>query len=235
MSDDLSEKLLTHYVAGAWRAPFGPRMLPVILPDGVRAGQIVCAGVQDVARAVAAAQAGRMLLSATPQVARRELVRGMARAVRGRADWLAGAVASARGLAHDAAMQEAMALADSLDAALLPGLAAGEKPFAGSAALLSARTASLGTIGGVLAGAVLSGGALVLKPAPGAAVVAARLMDVLASTGLPPGMVNLLQGDGPGSGGLVAGDTGFGHVLLAGGPEAAAALAPLAGARLRLL
>lgn len=236
MSDDLNEKLLTHYVAGAWRAPFGERMLPVILPDGVQAGQIVCAGEQDVARAVAAAQMGRELISATPQAARQVLLSGMARAVRGRADWLAAAVAGAGGVAPGTALQEAKVLADCLDAALLPGgAAAGQEHLGGVAALLSARAAPLASIGTVLAGVVLSGGALVLKPAPGAAVLAARLMDVLAGSGLPPGVVNLLQGDGPGSGGLIAADAGFSRVLLVGGAAAATSLAPLAGARLRLL
>ncbi len=43
--DDLTERRLTHYVAGAWRAPLSDRLLPVT------GGPVVAAGGADAARA----------------------------------------------------------------------------------------------------------------------------------------------------------------------------------------
>ena len=57
MQDDRAERLITHYVAGAWRVPFGTRMAPAWAPGGARAGTLVLAEAADVARAVSAAQA----------------------------------------------------------------------------------------------------------------------------------------------------------------------------------
>lgn len=48
--EDRSERLLTHYVGGRWRAPLSTRMLA--LPDGL---QIVCAEHEDAVRAIAIA------------------------------------------------------------------------------------------------------------------------------------------------------------------------------------
>ena len=50
---------------------------------------------------------------------------------------------------------------------------------------------------GMTAAAVVTGNTVVLKPSPDAPTVAARLLDVLEEAGMPPGVVNLLQGDGP--------------------------------------
>ena len=45
---------------------------------------------------------------------------------------------------------------------------------------------------------------LIVKPAPGGAISATVLFDALHALALPPGMVALLQGDGPGTGALIA-------------------------------
>jgi acyl-CoA reductase-like NAD-dependent aldehyde dehydrogenase len=57
MFEDYSERLLTHFVAGQWRAPFGDRCMPVDMPAGKGFGQIVAAGPRDVARAVSCIRA----------------------------------------------------------------------------------------------------------------------------------------------------------------------------------
>jgi len=49
--DDLSERLLTHYVGGAWRAPLGVQMRPVAGQGDQVLGQVVCATRADIARA----------------------------------------------------------------------------------------------------------------------------------------------------------------------------------------
>lgn len=53
---------------------------------------------------------------------------------------------------------------------------------------------------GMTAAAVVTGNTVVLKPSPDAPTVAARFLDVLEEAGMPGGVVNLLQGDGPNCG-----------------------------------
>jgi 1-pyrroline-5-carboxylate dehydrogenase len=53
---------------------------------------------------------------------------------------------------------------------------------------------------GMTAAAIVTGNAVVLKPSPDAPTIAARFVDVLEEAGMPPGVVNLLQGDGPNCG-----------------------------------
>lgn len=47
---ELNERLFTHFVNGRWRAPRGVRLLPVMQIAPGRAGRIVCAGGEDLAR-----------------------------------------------------------------------------------------------------------------------------------------------------------------------------------------
>jgi hypothetical protein len=51
--DDLPERLLTHYVGGAWRAPLGGQMCVVQGLDGRVLGHVVCATQADLVRAQA--------------------------------------------------------------------------------------------------------------------------------------------------------------------------------------
>ncbi|MDD7971225.1 hypothetical protein [Roseinatronobacter alkalisoli] len=50
MYEDFSERLFTHYVGGAWRAPLGTRAIPVVTLDGRVAGQVIAAEPADIAR-----------------------------------------------------------------------------------------------------------------------------------------------------------------------------------------
>lgn len=50
--DDLNERLLTHFVGGAWRAPFSTKLVPLRSPAGAL-GQMVLACDRDLARAKA--------------------------------------------------------------------------------------------------------------------------------------------------------------------------------------
>ena len=47
---------------------------------------------------------------------------------------------------------------------------------------------------GMTAAAIVTGNTVVVKPSPDAPTIAARFLDVLEEAGLPPGVVNLLQG-----------------------------------------
>ena len=53
---------------------------------------------------------------------------------------------------------------------------------------------------GMTAAAIVTGNTVVLKPSPEAPTIAARFLDVLEEAGMPGGVVNLVQGDGPNCG-----------------------------------
>jgi hypothetical protein len=63
MFEDYSERLFAHFVAGQWRAPFGAGCVCVPMPGGRGPGQIVPAGPDDVARAVAVRRGADMAAS----------------------------------------------------------------------------------------------------------------------------------------------------------------------------
>ncbi len=56
---------------------------------------------------------------------------------------------------------------------------------------------------GMTAAAIVTGNTVVLKPSPDAPTIAARFIDVLEEAGMPPGVVNLLQGDAQAGNALV--------------------------------
>ena len=50
---------------------------------------------------------------------------------------------------------------------------------------------------GMTAAAIVTGNTVVVKPSPDAPTIASRFLDVLEEAGMPPGVVNLVTGDGP--------------------------------------
>lgn len=52
MDRDLSERLLTHYVGGAWRAPLGAQMVDALDQQSRWVGRVVIAGDADLHRAL---------------------------------------------------------------------------------------------------------------------------------------------------------------------------------------
>ena len=181
MLDDLSEKLITHSVRGAWRAPLAVAGRPVRLACGRVPGQIVPAGAGDVARA----------LDSTVQA--RDALTDPAR-------WLA-VLDSARP-AIEAALADAQRQerGDVGSFVLPPGTAPGtDRPLA---ILMPAALAPASQLD-ILRRALAAARPVILKPAPGGAVAATVLMDHLHRLDLPPGAVTMLQGDGPGTGALL--------------------------------
>ncbi|GGH56159.1 aldehyde dehydrogenase family protein [Frigidibacter albus] len=142
MDGDLSERRLTHFVGGAWRAPLSQRMA------GGRRGRRVLAGPEDLARALAVA---------------------------------------------DAAAPEWHALPPGIRAGLLAeaGLAVAETPaFPATAPLLRFTLPQPAKLGVLLA----SGRVLVLVSPRATPRAMLGLIEALRSAGLPPGVLNLLNG-----------------------------------------
>lgn len=188
MQDDRAERLITHYVAGAWRVPFGTRMAPAWGADGARAGTLVLAEAADVARAVSAARA------ALP-------------------GWAGADRAAARGaLLTSVARLLPEILPPPAAARLLRRLPPPAPAGAGVTALLwqpavppaAALRAALRTLS--------AGATLVAMPCGPGGTVAHDLAQAAHLAGLPSGVVNLLPGDAAAAAALDS-HPGVGRVL----------------------
>lgn len=192
----LSEKLFTHYVGGAWRAPLATRSRPVRLADGTEPGQIVLAGPADIARAHAAAMAALDALADPVK----------------RAQWctaLEVCLAEAQPLldaAHAAERHSPSPLHTAFRPGIMPRAPGRDGTGNGKLrpqVLLAAAGTPPDALGAAVRDCIAAGQPVILKPAPGGAVLATVLIDTVAAARLPPGAVCMLQGDGPGTGALL--------------------------------
>ncbi|MGY6705747.1 hypothetical protein [Roseinatronobacter sp.] len=171
MFEDFSERLFTHFVAGAWRVPYGTRALPVVLQDGRLAGQVIAAEARDVARVCK-----QMRGADAAAVARFSALISQA------AEELAQALSQQGGVFTREHMQD------------LSVNVAGQAATAGQPSCLgvSARQ-NLAQFGQSLGRAIAHG--VVYCPQPHDALFATRLACIAQTADLPAGAFNLLHGD----------------------------------------
>ena len=84
-----------------------------------------------------------------------------------------------------------------------------------------------------LAPALATGNTIVLKPSELAPLAALRMMDLIAEAGFPPGVVNLVTGDGPQTGSALVEHPGVGVIAFTGGTATGRKVAERAGAQLK--
>lgn len=168
MFEDYSERLFAHFVAGQWRAPFGDVSCTVPDSGGGSLGQVVPAGPQDVARAVAARRGANM-------AARARLVRAVDAAL--------------PQLAHAVAVQSARPAPVAMLDAMITALR--DAPPAPEVVLLSSVHTTLLQLGAAI-GAGVHGG-LIWCPPPCQAVLATTLAKAVQIADLPPGSFALLH------------------------------------------
>lgn len=174
MFEDYSERLFAHFVAGRWRAPIAAS--PLVLSDaaGHPLGQVVPAGVADMARA-------RVGLCGADDAA---CARAAQCLVQG-ADRLSRAVA----------FQTGAPLRQADIAQLASRIAQPQQGAAGTISRVSALGSPCTTLGDAL-GAGLRGG-VIWCPPPGQAVFATALAQLLQQARLPAGAFNLLHASVP--------------------------------------
>lgn len=202
MLENLSELLLTHHVAGHWRAPLAQGMRDLLAPDGRLIGRLVEAGPDDLARALAAAEAAAPQLAAMPAADRAALADRFGVELEARAQELA----AARRLETVAAEVVSQPYA-ALDAGALPP---------GPLALLGTVAGHPALMAGVLAVALRAGRPAIVKPAPRAPLTAMVLVEALAAAGAPAGAVGLIQGGGAATGAGLLSAPGLGGAVLVG-------------------
>jgi 1-pyrroline-5-carboxylate dehydrogenase len=198
-------------------------------------GTLVAADAAAVDRAVAAARAAAPGWRATPWQARVAALRRAAAAIRRDRLALAMAALLEVGKSRLEAMGEVEESIDlieyycdrveaaqgwSLDLAGGPGGERGHdrlRPY-GVFAVIAPFNYPIALAVGMTTGALLGGNAVVLKPAPGAALSAPALLRVFESAGLPAGVLNLVCGDRD-TGALLASHEGIDGVAFTGSHE----------------
>lgn len=236
MPVDRTEKLLTHYLGGSWRAPLSVRHHPILDPaDGTLWGRIVLADPADVDRAVAAATEARPGWAATPPAGRLGLIQALLAGLERRLPDLAAALAletgAAPGLAArqaGTALAETRALAAALEAGTGPRLLEDGAVLAGRphgvCAVLTAALDPAGAVARLVLPALAAGCCVIWKPGPEAPVSALVWTDLLDAAGAPPGVFSMLQGCGPVTGAALAGHDRVAALACTAGAEAAAAI-----------
>ncbi len=247
MFDDASEKLLTHYVDGAWRAPYSTTLLPVLNPANERElGRIVLAGLEDVDRAVAAARTAFDSFAQTPKSERLDLLRAIGVVTERRLDDLALAISCEMGAPITMAreMQAAVALdhlrgfiealeCQSERAPLPGGTDVMLREPVGVCALITPWNWPINQITLKVFPAIAAGATCVLKPAEQTPLSAMIFADILHDAGVPPGVFNMIHGDGPGTGAPLVAHSGIDMVSFTGSTRAGREIAQTAMADIK--
>jgi len=201
------------YIDGQWVEPSSSARREVINPaTEASAGVIAMGASADVDRAVAAAKAAFPAFSATTREERLDLIARIGVAYKKRFDDMAKAITAemgapfkmlasgaqaASGLGHFRAV--AAALKD-MEFERLQGTTLIVKEAAGVCALITPWNWPANQMACKIAPALAAGCTMVLKPSELAPLSAVVLAEILDDAGVPPGVFNLVQGDGEGVG-----------------------------------
>lgn len=147
-------------------------------------------GAEEVAEAVAAAQAAAPAWAAVPEIRRQELLQAWAKGL----DQYTGHFAKL--VRQETGKEEVLAKAEVESAVAALQAGAADAADAGRVVGLTwDDSAPLATAAALLAPVLRAGGAVVLKPSPRAPGAVYALVELSARVGLPAGVVNLVQGD----------------------------------------
>ncbi len=201
------------YIGGQWVEPSSAARREVINPaTEAPAGMIAMGAAADVDRAVAAAKAAFPAFAATTREERLDLIARIGVAYKKRFDDMAKAISAemgapfkmlasgaqaASGLGHFRAV--AAALKD-MEFERLQGTTLIVKEAAGVCALITPWNWPANQMACKIAPALAAGCTMVLKPSELAPLSAVVLAEILDDAGVPPGVFNLVQGDGEGVG-----------------------------------
>jgi aldehyde dehydrogenase (NAD+) len=197
------------YINGEWVAPAEPRLLDVENPATEQVvAQISLGSAADVDRAVKAARAAFAAFSETTTDERIALIERVVDQWRARADDLATAVTSEMGapagLAKNAQVPfglvhftQALDVLKAYPFEQRLGNALVRREPVGVCALITPWNWPLHQIGCKVAAALAAGCTMVLKPSELAPLNAHIVAEVMDAAGVPPGVFNLVHGDGP--------------------------------------
>jgi aldehyde dehydrogenase (NAD+) len=200
---------LQHYIDGAWVAPSGGGRLPVIDPcTGTPFAEVALGTADDVARAVDAAQRAFASFSRTSLAGRLALIRRVLDLYRAHHDEMAQVISRETG----APLPLAQTWQAGLGRRHLEQVLRASETFAwqrhngttlvthepvGVVALITPWNWPISQIVCKVAPALAAGCTMVLKPSEVAPLNAALFAQIVDEAGVPPGVFNLVHGDGP--------------------------------------
>ena len=236
------QDIRTVYIDGQWTAPKEGRVMEVINPATEEpCGSVLLGDAADVDAAVAAARRAFASFSQTSRAQRLELLNAVMAAFQKRSDdmaeaitlemgapkWLAGSAQVPAALGHFA--QAATILKDFAFERNAGSYVQRREPI-GVCGMITPWNWPLNQIACKLAPALATGCTAVWKPSELAPFSAQVFMDVLDEAGAPPGVVNLVHGDGPTVGAAISAHPDIDMVSFTGstraGIEVARAAAP---------
>jgi len=203
------ENCLKFYIDGAWVDPVDPKPFDVINPATEQViGQIMMGNAEDANRAVAAAKKAFPSFSRTTVQERLELIDAIMGVYTKRKDevaqtisaemgapmWLSTAAQAAMGIAHLAKIREILA---EFKFERQQGTTMIRKEPVGVCGLITPWNWPINQIACKVAPALAAGCTMVLKPSEIAPLNAALWAEILDEAGVPAGVFNLVNGDGP--------------------------------------
>lgn len=223
---------LQHYIGGAWVDSEGGTRHQVINPATEQpCTEIVLGSAADVDKAVDAAQAAFASFSRTSVDERLALLERIVEGYKARAGELAEAVSQEMGapigIARSAQVGAGLghvlgaikALRDFEFEERIGNSLVVHEPI-GVVALITPWNWPLNQIMAKVAPALAAGNAMILKPSEEAPTNAMIVAEILDAAGVPPGVFNLINGDGPGVGTALASHKGIDMVSFTGSTRA---------------
>ncbi len=203
---------LQFYINGEWIDPVEPKTLDVINPATEEPFARISAGsAADVDRAVAAARAAFPSFSATSREERVELLQKIVGVFKARMGdiaeaislemgapmWLSGPAQAGSGLGH---FMTAMKILSSYEFDKVQGNTLITHEPVGVCSLITPWNWPANQIACKVAPAIAAGCTMILKPSEVAPLDAVILAEIMHEAGVPKGVFNLVNGDGPGVG-----------------------------------
>jgi aldehyde dehydrogenase (NAD+) len=216
-TEDKMPDHLKFYINGEWVDPVKPATIDVINPATEEAFTKISAGTAaDVEKAVAAARAAFPSFSQTSKADRMKLLARILEVYQKRAEDIAQAVSAEMGAPIALARQSQVGAGMGHLGSTLKALEALEfeeqrgvtrivrEPI-GVVGLITPWNWPLNQIAAKVAPAIAAGCTMVLKPSEVAPISGVLFAEVIHEAGVPPGVFNLVNGDGPSVGQVLAG------------------------------
>ena len=231
---------LKFYIDGAWVDPAEPKTLDVINPATEEvAGAISIGSAADVDKAVQAARTAFESFGRTSRQERIELLQScvaeyqkrsgdMAAAITeemGAPSWLATAAQAAMGVTH---LQVALKVLQDYEFEELRGNTMLVKEPIGVCGFITPWNWPANQIACKVAPALAVGCTMVLKPSEVAPFSGQVFAEIMHAAGVPKGVFNMVQGDGPGVGAAISSHPGVDMVSFTGSTRAGIAVAKAA-------
>jgi aldehyde dehydrogenase (NAD+) len=223
---------LEFYIDGKWVAPAEPKTLDVIDPSTEKvAGKISLGSAKDVDRAVDAARRAFETFSQTTREERVALLERIIAAYQKRLPelaetislemgapmWLASAAQAPAGLAH---FMQALEILKTYQFEESKGTTKLLKEPVGVCGFITPWNWPVNQIACKVAPALAAGCTMVLKPSEVAPLSGMVIADILHEAGVPAGVFNLVNGDGPTVGNAISSHPGIDMVSFTGSTRA---------------